>query len=343
MVNLILPKAPLKLLRFLSLRWSEPQESTKTKKVRLFCSPRHKSRFSSTRHPQIPQISSNNFKIKYADDAVVDLVALLDWINGDPSEAYRIAIIFCACHVWSWCVISWIFEFLNWSAFCTGKLVQVGSKPAWIPTQLRALCFETSLPSRIIPVTRLKPSDFSMNSAFPGLSSTNTEPFRLCSHAEIRLYLTRITRLFNVWKSRAWEQYYAGLSVFLSDRIPRDLTLKLLRPLEPVTAAKIAANTLIKTTPSSPRSLPNLAADPRISFTRWAHQTAHFHHGPVPLDTNYTLFHCVAKSASSLARTCFHKLFVYLVDPQLPQQALTEYPTQSLLMSIHNYQGFGNI
>lgn len=343
MVNLILPRAPLKLLRFLSLKWSEPRESLKTDSPTVV--PHATSLdFHQLVALKIPQISSNNFKIKYTDDAVVDLGGpLLDWINGILQRLLELQL-FSAPVMFE----ADARDFLDIRIFklvglLHGKLVQIGSKPAWIPAITGALLQNVAslaeYPGDQDEAVRLFNEFF-----FPGLSSTSTEPFRLCSHAEIRLYLTRITRIFNIWKSRAWEQYYAGLSVFLSDRIPRDLTLKLLRPLEPVTAAKIAANTLIKNNPELPHDLSqiwlqileSLSPDELIKLLIFT--TGHCHL------TRITLYFIVLPDRRlPFARTCFQKLFLYLVDPQLPQQALTEYLTQSILMSIHNYQGFGNI
>ena len=343
----ILPSASPKLLRSLSFH---PQDAHAFKPVE----PSPVSHPNSLNFDQIVGLTGiqrlrfhhGSFRIKYADDPVVDLGGpLLDWITGvlqrildlglfsGPSGAEAEARDFLDVRV---------FKLLG---LLHGKLVQIGSGPAWVPSIPGTLLDKTSalVSMKYDPAEAVRLfNEFS----FPGFSdpSVNDPPFRVCSHAEIKLYLTRFERLFNAWRSRAWEQYYIGLRVFILDRIPRTVIRKLLLPLEAVTPTRMASKSHVHFNPDIPYNLSeiwlhileSLSPDELVKLLI-------FVTGQSQLMTISVHFVITSPKRLPGSRTCFQRLNLYVERPLPPPQTMTESLTDALQTSIHNYQGFGNI
>lgn len=339
----ILPRAPPKLLRFLSLRPPEPQESNASSLCQVVTPP------SSLEFGQIVlqhniqklRFHHRNFRIKYADDAVIDMGGpLLDWITGVLQRILDLGLFSKPVEFEAEAR-----EFLDARIFkliglLHGKLFQIGSGPAWIPsisgTLLDNISALIDLESDPAESVRLF-NEF----CFPSPSDpVDDPPFRLCSHAEIQLYLRRIERLFNSWRDRAWEQYYDGMKVFILDQIPRPLIHKLLLANEPVTAAQLSSKSEIEANPDAPFDLSEIWLLILESLSQEELVRLLIFVTGQPRLMRISVHFVINSQAARLptARTCFQKLFLYLAESSSPESL-----TESLRTSIHNYQGFGNI
>lgn len=286
-----------------------------------------------------------SFRIKYAADVVVDLGGpLLDWISG-------ILQLFVDFGLVSSSTDPEVRLFLDPKLFYIlgllhGKLLQLGSGPHWIPSTseriLDAVASLAKMYSEPAEAVRLF-NDFE----FPRLEYQQYPgKFRVCSHAEIDLYLVRLKRAFSVWKSEAWSEYQAGLDHFLLAQVPKAFVKCLLEPQSLPTPSIVSELSRVKCPTSLPpytwkQVLETFSAEELIKLLIFVTGQCR----PVPI-----LVYISRPALPRLphAQTCFRQLFLYLpttqaeIDSEEDDNFTVRYLAETLKTSIYNYQGFGN-
>jgi hypothetical protein len=297
----------------------------------------------------IESFSHPSFRIKFVDDAVVDLGGpLLDWISrilqlfldfgafrmeSDEGDSCK----FGNCQAQSQ-------SFLNPSLFkfiglLHGKLLQLESGPNWIPVigndrrRQELLKLAMSKPEEAITLF----NDFGFAPrAF--CVKTIREIFELTGSFEAQ---------FRIWERRALNEYSAGLKHFILDDVS-ELTIRelLTPPTHPITPAAILEATSIHS---------NDALNQKFPLSQiWYRALSHFTSAELVklliFITGQTRIrnislHFVDLPTQRLAqsKTCYNQLFLYISTEETTSEAdLVANIAKNLRFSLLNYQGFGN-
>lgn len=294
------------------------------------------------------QIASNDFRIEFANDAVVDMGGpLLDWINeilrlfldfdlfemakGDGDNDHKAeALIFLDPE---------LFKYLG---LLHGKLVQIHSGPGWIPTindeiisKIESLFNLRNNPEEAIKLF----NDFN----FPSLRSSPLISHQVNNLSEIEAYFALMSDHFFTWKTRSWSKYQEGLKYFIQDSVPESLVKALLLPSKPPTASQIISMSTIQPDQEIQHNLFEIWTSILTSFTPFELvKLLIFITGQGRLSHLTVQFHQVPKPKLPQSKTCISKLFLFTL-PFSDAEAMTDHLAQALKISIFNYQGFGNI
>lgn len=320
----------------------------------------------------VEQFIYKNFRLKFADDVVIDLGGpLLDWITEIlqlliDSQLFTIS---SKCESSANARIFLHVDYFRLIGLLHGKLIQLDSGAFWMPKvsnriikNLASLVAMQSNPLEAVilfndfgfPIIK---DDAFNDFDFDSFSAGNY--FQVSSMNELEEYSSEFNHVFSSWKSKAYEEYYIALNYFIFDRVPSETVKRLLLLSEFPSLAQIfeaSASQICFNTSSCPAVSENISHDftniwmlilMSLSSTE-LQKLIIFVTGQcrvIPFVVCFILIKDINSAQSKRnrlpeAKTCHRELFIY-ADPDKNQISITNL-VDSLKTSIYNYQGFGN-